>query len=106
MTVQGLVLDAQIYILWFLTFAAGIPAVIALVHAGITRHDAFTAVDAQSKTFWVAVLAVSVLLIWFGSVMSIWLLFLVGVIASMIYIVDVRVRTDEILNRHWFRKLG
>lgn len=108
MTVQSVVLEARFYILLALGVIAGLSAVAALVHAAITRPDAYTAVDAQSKTFWVAILAVANLLIWLFVVggMSVLILFLVGVIAVMVYIVDVRVRVDEILKRSWFRKLG
>ncbi|MCF8569040.1 DUF2516 family protein [Gordonia sp. HY002] len=108
MSVQSVVLDARQYILLALGVVAGLSAVAALVHAVITRPDAYTAVDAQSKTFWVALLAVANILIWLFVVggMSVLVLFLVGVIAVMVYIVDVRVRVDEILKRSWFRKLG
>ncbi|MCF8588571.1 DUF2516 family protein [Gordonia sp. HY285] len=108
MTVQSVVLDARMYILLVVGVIAGLSSLAAFVHALITRPDAYTAVDAQSKTFWVAILAVANLLIWLFVVggMSVLILFLVGVIATMIYIVDVRVRVDEILNRSWFRKLG
>ena len=107
-TVFEVVRNAQLYILWAITFAAGVPAVIAFVHALTTRPDAFSAVDAQSKTFWVAMLGASTILIWLfnPAQTSIWILFLIGVVATMVYVVDVRVRVDEILNRSWFRKLG
>ena len=109
MTVQTVVLNAQTYILLALGVIGGLSALVALVHAAITRPDAFTAVDAQSKTFWVAMLAVSNLLIWLFTAtygMSLIMFFLIGVIAVMVYIVDVRVRVDEVLHRRWFRKLG
>lgn len=108
MTVQDVVIDARNYILLAVGVIAGLSSLAALVHAAITRPDAYTAVDAQSKTFWVALLAVANLLIWLFVVggMGVLILFLVGVIASMVYIVDVRSRVDEILNRKWFRKLG
>ena len=108
MSVQSAVEAIQLYLLWFITFAVGIPAIVAFVHALTTRADAFTAVDAQSKTFWVALLGGSMLLVWLfnATLRPTWFLFLIGTVATMVYIVDVRVRTDEILNRHWFRKLG
>ncbi|GAC81066.1 MULTISPECIES: DUF2516 family protein [Gordonia] len=108
MTVQDVVLNARLYLVLALGVIAGVSALAALVHAVSTRADAFTAVDAQSKTFWVALLAGSNVLIWLFVIggLGMMVLFLVGVVASMVYIVDVRVRVDEILNRNWFRKLG
>ena len=108
MTVQTVVENLQQWILLVLGLIAGVAALLALVHAAITRPDAYTAVDAQSKTFWVALLAVSTLLIWlfaFGG-LGMLMLFLIGVVAVMVYIVDVRRRLDGVLNRNWFRKLG
>ncbi|EGD54394.1 DUF2516 family protein [Gordonia neofelifaecis] len=106
MSAATFVIYAQQYILLAITVVAGVTAAVALVHAAVTRPDAFTAVDAQTKTFWVAVLAVSTLLIWvvqaslgFGL-----MFFLVAITAVLVYVVDVRVRTDEILGRTWFRK--
>ncbi|GEE01295.1 hypothetical protein nbrc107696_17410 [Gordonia spumicola] len=110
MSVQEVVQYAQLYLLLAIGVIAELSALIALVHAASTRPDAFSAVDAQSKTFWVALLAgANALILLFvlgGMSMSLIALFLIAVIATMVYIVDVRVRVDEILNRNWFRKLG
>ncbi len=96
------------YLVLALGVIAGLSALVALIHAVATRPDAFTAVDAQSKTFWVALLAGANALIWLFVVggLGMMVLFLVGVVAAMVYIVDVRVRVDEVLHRNWFRKLG
>ncbi|WP_035719792.1 DUF2516 family protein [Gordonia shandongensis] len=106
MTVQTIVLTVQQTILLVITYACGVTSLVAFVHAAVTRPDAFTAVDAQSKTFWVALLGGSTLLIWlFGAAaLSVWFLFLIGVVAMLVYVVDVRRRVDEILGRSWFRK--
>ncbi|KJR07358.1 DUF2516 family protein [Gordonia sihwensis] len=106
MSAASFVIYAQQYILLAITVIAGVTAVVALVHAAITRPDAFTAVDAQTKTFWVAVLAVSTLLIWLvqASLGFGLMFFLAAITAVLVYVVDVRVRTDEILGRSWFRK--
>ncbi|MGB3697927.1 MAG: DUF2516 family protein [Gordonia sp. (in: high G+C Gram-positive bacteria)] len=100
--------NAQQYILLAITIVAGVTSAVATVHAAITRPDAFTAADAQSKTFWVAVLAVSTLLIWVvQATLGMGLMFfLVAVTAMLVYVVDVRVRLDEILGRSWFRKIA
>ena len=106
MTIQSFVVHAQAYILLAITVVSGVTGVVALVHAATTRADAFTAISAQSKGFWVAVLAVSTILIWvvqagFGFGL---MFFLASLTAVLVYVVDVRARIDEILGRSWFRK--
>lgn len=100
------VLYAQHYILLAITVVSGITGAVALVHAATTRADAFTAISAQTKGIWVAILAVSTVLIWvvranlgFGL-----MFFLIAITAVLVYVVDVRARIDEILGRSWFRK--
>jgi 4-amino-4-deoxy-L-arabinose transferase-like glycosyltransferase len=61
--------------------------VFALVHAALQREDAFRAVDKQTKQFWLIILGISVAVQLFVPMM---LLILVGVIAAVVYIVDVR----------------
>lgn len=106
MSTAVFVLNAQQYLLWAITLAMGITGVVSLVHAASTRPDAFTAVDAQSKTFWVAVLAVSTIVIFLvQATLGMGLMFfLVAATAVLVYVVDVRVRVDEVLGRSWFRK--
>nr|WP_307851849.1 DUF2516 family protein [Williamsia sp. CHRR-6] len=89
-----------VYVLWL---AGGAAALAALVHAAITRPDAFPAVDRQSKVMWVSILAVATLLIGLTGVISFFGIF--GVVAVLVYIVDVRPRIDAILGRKWFRKV-
>ncbi|MCH5643990.1 DUF2516 family protein [Gordonia sp. ABSL49_1] len=92
----------QNLILWALTVVAGVASLIALMHAAIQRKDAFPAVDRQSKVIWVALLAGATLFIWFFQAPS--LLYLVGVVAMLVYIVDVRPRVDAIQGKSWFKK--
>ena len=42
-------------VLLLITVAAGIASAVALAHAAVQRPDAFTAVDRQSKVFWVSI---------------------------------------------------
>ncbi|MFT4085658.1 MAG: DUF2516 family protein [Gordonia sp. (in: high G+C Gram-positive bacteria)] len=83
-------------------------ALVAVVHAAVTRPDAFTAVDAQTKVFWVVALAVSTVLVCLlraESLLSILgILYLIATVVVLVYLVDVRVRVDEIQGRSWFRK--
>ncbi|MFT3899000.1 MAG: DUF2516 family protein [Gordonia sp. (in: high G+C Gram-positive bacteria)] len=102
--------DAQkivILVLWAVAVAG---AAVALVHAAIQRPDAFTAVDKQSKGFWVGILTVAtIFLAIFGVVgaggMIIGMICLLGLVAVIVYLVDVRPKVDEIQGRRWFRKL-
>lgn len=62
-------------------------SIFALVHAALQREDAFRAVDKQTKQFWLIILGISVAV---QLVVPMMLLILVGVIAAIVYIVDVR----------------
>ncbi len=106
----GLVVNAIIYyLLLAITVLTVIGGLACLVHAIMTRKDAFDAVDTKSKPFWVAVLAISTLvaaLFGAGSLLSsFWgLFYLAGVIGICVYLAEVRPRMDEIQGRSWFRK--
>jgi Ca2+/Na+ antiporter len=92
----------QSLIMLVLTVVAGIAAVVALIHAAIQRPDAFPAVDRQSKVIWVAILAAASLFIWFFGAVS--FLGIIGVVAMLVYLVDVRKRVDDIQGKSWFSK--
>lgn len=89
-------------LLWALTVIAGVAALVALVHAATQRKDAFPAVDKLSKGLWVTILVVATLLIWFGTAPS--FLYIIGVVALIVYLVDVRPRVDAIQGKRWFSK--
>ncbi len=93
----------QSLILLVLTVIAGVAAVTALVHAAIQRPDAFPAVDRQSKVIWVVILLVASLFIWFFGAVN--FIGIIGVVAVIVYLVDVRARVDSVQNKRWFRKL-
>lgn len=93
-----------------LSIVAGLAGVLALVHAAVQRPDAFTAVDKQSKGFWVGVLALSTLfLLLFGVAGGVspivGMICLIGLVAVIVYLVDVRPKVDDVQGRRWFRKL-
>lgn len=85
-------IDALVYqILYF----AGIPVgLYAFIHATLQRADAFTAADKLTKPKWLgisgAAAACLVLSIGFQ------LLWLVGLVAALVYIVDVRPAVTEV----------
>ena len=104
MNILGVMAAGQNLILWALTVIAGIASIVALVHASIQRTDVFPAVDKQSKVLWVSLLAGATLFIWFFQAPS--LFYIIGVVAMLVYIVDVRPRVDSIQNKSWFRNLN
>ncbi|MFC8526653.1 DUF2516 family protein [Nocardia sp. NPDC057227] len=79
-------------VLWALAFGA---AAFALIHALRQRSDAFTAVDKLTKPIWSGILAVALLLLLlsFG---SLGLLAFISIIATGIYLADVRPKVDEV----------
>ncbi|HNP56551.1 MAG TPA: DUF2516 family protein [Gordonia sp. (in: high G+C Gram-positive bacteria)] len=100
----------QEIVILLLGAAAGLAGVLSLVHAALTRPDAFTAVDRQTKGFWVGILALSTLfLVVFGVAGGvsaiIGMICLLGLVAVLVYLVDVRPKVDEVSGRRWFRKL-
>jgi len=81
-----------------LIWLAGIPVgLYAFVHALLQRPDAFAAADKLSKPAWLGITAASlVVLIFchFGNATTI--LWLAGLVAALVYIVDVRPRVTEV----------
>ena len=92
----------QSLIMLTLTVVAGIASTVALIHAAIQRPDAFPAVDRQSKVIWVSILAAATLFIWFFGAVN--FLGIIGVVAMLVYLVDVRKRVDDIQGKSWFSK--
>ena len=83
-------------VLTIVSLAQLVALVFGLTHAVRVRSDAFTAAGKQSKKFWMALLAVSLILrLTISSPLD-----LFGVIASVaaiVYIVDVRPAVNEVL---------
>ncbi|GAA2105190.1 DUF2516 family protein [Streptomyces albiaxialis] len=77
-------------LLWLITLVVLGLAVFAFVDAAIRREDAYRAADKQTKQFWLILLGLAVVV----NLVQIpglgMLLMLVGLIASIVYIVDVR----------------
>jgi ABC-type branched-subunit amino acid transport system permease subunit len=80
-------------------------AAFALVDAAIRREDAFRAADKQNKMFWLIILGIALVVSYLFSILSI--LPIAGVIASIVYIVDVRPAVKQVSGgRGWGRKGG
>ena len=69
--------------------------IFALIHAVRQRPDAFTAVDKLTKPIWIAIL-VGALLFIVISLQVTSLLALIAIIATGVYLADVRPKVDEI----------
>ncbi len=81
-----------VLVLWLLAFGA---TIFALIHALRQRPDAFTAVDKLTKPIWLAILGVAVLLLLL-SFAGLGLFAFIAIIATGIYLADVRPKVDEI----------
>ncbi|AXK87538.1 DUF2516 family protein [Nocardia farcinica] len=90
-TVNGLT-GLILLVLWLAALGA---TIFALIHAIRQRPDAFTAVDKQTKPIWLAILGVAVLLLLL-SAGGLGLLAFVSIIATGIYLADVRPKVDEV----------
>ena len=89
-------LDEWIYVL--LAWVALPVGIYAFVHAMVQRSDAFTAADKLSKPAWLGITggATAVLALFaFGSD-GLFLFWLAGLIAVLVYIVDVRSKVTDI----------
>ncbi|MFE7108331.1 DUF2516 family protein [Streptomyces sp. NPDC057575] len=65
-------------------------AVVALVMAAMAREDAYPAADKQKKSFWLIILGIAVTVNLLSLYMPVLFLQLAGVVASIVFLVDVR----------------
>ncbi|MCH0538573.1 DUF2516 family protein [Streptomyces sp. MUM 203J] len=70
-----------------LFLAMAVLAVVALVFAVLAREDAYRAADKQTKKFWLIILGITVVIDLF---LPILFLQIAGLIASIVFMVDVR----------------
>lgn len=69
-------------------------AAFGLFDAAFRREDAFRAADKQSKVFWLVILGIALVVSCLFSLLS--FLPIAGVIASIVYIVDVRPAVKQV----------
>ncbi|MGW3949693.1 DUF2516 family protein [Streptomyces sp. NPDC004752] len=80
-------------------------AAFGLVDAAFRREDAFRAADKQNKVFWLIILAIALLVSFLFSILS--FLPIIGVVASIVYIVDVRPALKQVSGGSgWGRRRG
>ena len=92
------VLGAPIGVYLFISYACIAMGLWALIDAATRRSDAFPAADRQTKPIWLGILAAGVACQWifpalFGPLA---LLGLAGIVAAIVYLVDVRRRVIEV----------
>ncbi|WP_378743287.1 DUF2516 family protein [Nocardia brasiliensis] len=85
---QGMIL----FVLWLAALGA---TIFALIHAVRQRPDAFTAVDKLTKPIWLGILGAAMLLLLL-SLGGLGLLSFIAIIATGIYLADVRPKVDEV----------
>ncbi|MFJ3304442.1 DUF2516 family protein [Streptomyces sp. NPDC086549] len=81
-------------------------AAFGLFDAAFRREDAFRAADKQNKIFWLIILGIALVVSYLFSILSI--LPIAGVVASIVYIVDVRPALKQVSGggRGWGRRRG
>jgi hypothetical protein len=85
------------WILKVIDWAAVPVGVFAFIHALLQRPDAYTAADRMTKPAWLAITAgsaVALLLFSFAGVA--WMFWMAGLVAALVYIVDVRPKLIEV----------
>ncbi|MCT2592898.1 DUF2516 family protein [Streptomyces sp. N2-109] len=68
-------------------------AVFAFIDAAMRRPDAYPAASKQTKPFWLIILGITVLV---NALLGMLLLQIIGLIATIVYIVDVRPALKEV----------
>jgi fucose permease len=77
---------------------AAVPVgVFAMMHALLQKADAFTAADRMTKQAWVGITIGGTLAVWlFSFYKATSFLWIAGLVAVLVYIVDVRPRLNEV----------
>lgn len=89
--------ETAFWILRIIDWAAVPVGIFAFVHALMQRPDAYTAADRLTKPAWLAITAgatAALLLFSFAGVA--WMFWIAGLVAALVYIVDVRPKLIEV----------
>jgi hypothetical protein len=85
------------YILKAIDWAAVPVGVFAFVHALLQRPDAYTAIDRMTKPAWLGITGGSAAFLLLFSFAGVgWIFWMAGLVAALVYIVDVRPRLIEV----------
>jgi fucose permease len=88
---------AAYLISWIIDWAAVPVGVFAFVHALLQKSEAYTAADRMTKQAWVGITIGGTLAVWlFSFYKSTSMLWIAGLVAVLVYIVDVRPKLNEV----------
>ncbi|WP_297546414.1 DUF2516 family protein [Amycolatopsis sp.] len=85
-------------------YAGALTGLFAFVHSALQKRDAYSAADRKTKPIWVAITGGSTLAMGLFPFYSAGYLFwMAGLVASLVYIVDVRPKLNEVQRggRNW-----
>jgi hypothetical protein len=86
-----------LWILWIIKWLGALVGVFAFIHALLQRPDAYTAIDRLTKPAWLGITAGgAVAMILFDTSGLGWMFWIAGLVAALVYIVDVRPRLIEV----------
>lgn len=86
-----------LWILWIIKWLAVPVGVYAFIHALMQRPDAYTAIDRMTKPAWLGITAAGTVALLLFDAAGIGLMFwIAGLVAVLVYIVDVRPRLIEV----------
>ena len=108
---SGILMDGFSSVLGWLSLALVVFKVAVFIDAAFRRGDAFQAVDKQTKPFWLVVLGFGAIVGFLPIPLLGQMLSLIGLVAAIVYLVDVRPRVKAIAPQRtgWlggFGKLG
>ena len=90
-------------LMWLLFTAMLVLAVVALAMAVLYREDAYRAADKQNKGFWLIILGIAVAVNLFVPMLF---LQLAGLVATIVFFVDVRPALKQVSGGGWGRRRG
>jgi len=103
---SGILMDGFSSVLGWLMIALLLFKVYVFIDAAIRRADAYQAVDKQTKPFWLIVLGLAVAVGFLPVPLMGQMLNLLGLVAAMVYMVDVRPKVRAITQQRGGKRLG
>ena len=93
-------------LMYWVSWALLLFSLFALVDSAIRRDDAYRAADKQTKAFWLIILGLAAAVNFFMGILD--FLPIIGLIATIVYIVDVRPALRQVSGggRRWPRGRG
>jgi hypothetical protein len=102
--VDGVLITGFFGVLALVSWALFLFALFAFVDAAIHREDAYRAADKNTKPFWLIILGIAAVVMKLFSVLS--FLPVIGLVAVIVYMVDVRPAVRQVAGRGGPRRRG